>query len=299
MLSKMLSIFFGISLFLSPYASSSEDFGNPDKVICVSIPKCGTHLLIKCITLMDVEGVKYNYNTEDLRDNRKQTTYHAITLQEYADKVFSRVSYRINKNKDLRRSFLMHLPFTAKYKPFFDQYTVANFLMIRDPRDQLISLATTSLKDPKIREEDSLREILLDLLEGTQRRLSWTPRHGACDLIWSIGFVEFYRAFLKWTKEPNFYVVRFENLIGPQGGGTEATQIQEIQNIAHHLGITLSPDRLTYVKNHLFGETRTFKEGQTKGWKKYFTPQIKKAFKKVPGACQLLIDLGYEKDNNW
>lgn len=41
----------------------------------------------------------------------------------------------------------------------------------------------------------------------------------------------------------------------------------------------------------------TFRKGQTGGWKKHFTSDQKKLFKKVAG--QLLIDLGYEKDFNW
>ena len=41
----------------------------------------------------------------------------------------------------------------------------------------------------------------------------------------------------------------------------------------------------------------TFRSGKTGVWKKYFTDEHKKIFKDVAG--DLLIKLGYEKDNDW
>jgi sulfotransferase 6B1 len=41
----------------------------------------------------------------------------------------------------------------------------------------------------------------------------------------------------------------------------------------------------------------TFRSGKTGEWKKHFTDEHKKIFKEVAG--DLLIKLGYEKDNNW
>lgn len=41
----------------------------------------------------------------------------------------------------------------------------------------------------------------------------------------------------------------------------------------------------------------TFRSGKTGEWKKYFTDEHKKIFKDVAG--DLLVKLGYEKDNNW
>jgi hypothetical protein len=273
-------------------------FGEKDKVICVSIPKAGTHLLIKCLTLLDIDGIAYNYDTEKEFAERLRRPYSKITVEEYAERAFARLTYRINKNKNLRRSYLVHLPYHEKYHFFFQNFTVANFLMIRDPRDQLISLAATSLKDPMNREV-GLEETLLDLLEKRRRHIPWERRHGACDLMWTLGITEFYHAFLKWESEPNFCLIRFENLIGEQGGGTLEAQINEIKKIASHIGIEPSDDQIMYAVNNLYGETRTFKKGQSKAWKKYFTPKVVKAFKNVPGACQLLIDLGYEQDSEW
>ncbi len=94
-------------------------------------------------------------------------------------------------------------------------------------------------------------------------------------------------------------LVKFENLIGPKGGGSYEQQLKTIMKISQHLGIPLSLQKIQTVIADLFGGTWTFREGQIGGWKKYFTPEIKKAFKQDPRLIQLLIDLGYENGSNW
>jgi hypothetical protein len=41
----------------------------------------------------------------------------------------------------------------------------------------------------------------------------------------------------------------------------------------------------------------TFRSGKTGEWKRHFTPPHKKIFKEVAG--DLLVKLGYEKNNDW
>jgi hypothetical protein len=45
------------------------------------------------------------------------------------------------------------------------------------------------------------------------------------------------------------------------------------------------------------GKSRTFRSGKTGGWREHFTDEHKQLFKDVAG--DLLIKLGYEKNNNW
>ena len=44
-------------------------------------------------------------------------------------------------------------------------------------------------------------------------------------------------------------------------------------------------------------KSHTFRSGKTGGWKEHFTGEHKKLFKDVAG--DLLVRLGYERDNNW
>ncbi len=172
--------------------------------------------------------------------------------------------------------------------------------MIRDPRAVLVSMAFMVHKSRE-GEAAPVEEVLVDLIDGKQRRyIPWAVEiQTAHPLMWELGVVGFYNLYLPWVTSPGFYTVRFENLVGVRGGGDHGLQIQELQNIACWLGINLSLPKAKAMAEELFGGTATFREGQIDSWKEYFTPEIKEIYKSTPGACQLLIDLGYEMDENW
>jgi len=102
---------------------------------------------------------------------------------------------------------------------------------------------------------------------------------------------------IEWLRDPSVIVCRFEDLCGEQGGGTRSAQEKQILKIASALDVSLSSEELESIINNLWGGTKTFRKGQTGGWRKYFKPHHIAAFKEHLG--QLLIDLGYEKNNNW
>lgn len=109
---------------------------------------------------------------------------------------------------------------------------------------------------------------------------------------------QFYQAYLPWSQAVNCYTVKFEDLIGPRGGGTRAKQIKAIFAIANHIEQPITITLLQNIINNLFSNTSpTFREGIIGSWKKYFTAKHKELFKAI--ANDLLIQLNYEKDINW
>ena len=131
---------------------------------------------------------------------------------------------------------------------------------------------------------------------------------------------QFYHVFLPWAYDQRVGSIRFEDLIGEQGGGGKKAQYEVIKKVAQHLGIRvdkklfkskyfkfnklekleigyLNKKMLQKIENKLFGGTYTFRKGQIGEWQEYFTDYHKTIFKKVGG--QLLIDLGYENDLRW
>lgn len=171
--------------------------------------------------------------------------------------------------------------------------------MLRDPRDQAVSFINFAQKSmkvwPALRSmpfEDALTSWITDAkyIKGTGRF-----NDPIMDEFGSIA--SFFEHYLPWIDHPNFYTVRFENLVGAQGGGDNELQKQEIENIAAHLGIKLSDETLQRTLDNLFGKSRTFRKGQIGGWKEVFTEEHKEIFKEMAG--DLLIYLGYEKDYNW
>ncbi len=97
---------------------------------------------------------------------------------------------------------------------------------------------------------------------------------------------------------PYALTVRFEDLVGSNGGGDDAKQLATVKAIAKHVSIELSEERAQEIATNLFGITKnTFRKGQIGAWKEEFTPEHKKLFKQYGG--ELLIKLSYKNDLNW
>jgi hypothetical protein len=106
-----------------------------------------------------------------------------------------------------------------------------------------------------------------------------------------------------WITDSNTLAVKFENLVGERGGGSEDKRLYLVAQILDYLEIAFSSERIksqfaSYVLDPQ--ESHTFQKGgkgSIGGWKTLFKSSHKEEFKKVAG--KVLIDLGYERDFNW
>ncbi len=101
--------------------------------------------------------------------------------------------------------------------------------------------------------------------------------------------------YLGWLDQPAVLKLHFEDLVN-----NRAASLNHI--IDHFLArVSLSIPRITILESleSSINPSRspTFRSGKTGEWKKHFTPEHKRIFKQIAG--DLLIRLGYEKDNNW
>ena len=242
-----------------------------NNIFLLSVPKSGTHLIQKCFNLINKEL--------NIIPNVKVPIVHA--------------GYYI-ENEQYLKSLIKSFNYL--------------FLMIRDPRDQIISYInnifglsvinqkgiTFKKQNPTVNSKNlSFNEILLcSICFGSWYK--YCNKANNCDGIY--GFFKPYLNFLK-NSEYNFCLIKFENLVGPKGGGTFDLQFKEISKICNYLKIEAKHENIKNIANNLFGETATFRQGQIGSWKNCFNPIHKICFKKIAG--QLLIDLGYENDLNW
>jgi hypothetical protein len=101
--------------------------------------------------------------------------------------------------------------------------------------------------------------------------------------------------YLGWLDQPSVMNIHFEDLIH--------NRIGTLKRIIDHFLIR-APLRtprnrlLEYLEKSINpNKSPTFRSGKTGEWKKHFTAEHKKIFKDVAG--DLLIQLRYEKDNDW
>jgi sulfotransferase 6B1 len=235
-----------------------------ERVITSSIPKSGTYLLANCI--------------EELT---KKTSYNCV-------KTFYTVPNQELVSLTKKHFLITHLKHSPGHQKRLRNHKFKGIFIYRDPRDQLISLTFYTKSKPHKWLEVQHLDFNGLLMEFIRDGFSALGSHG---------INQFYRAFLPWKKVKDFYTVKFEDLIGPQGGGSQEAQLYAIQGIANHIGIKPSYNELERIAKKIFGNSPTFRKGEVGSWRKYFTQEHIQAFKETAG--QLLIDLGYEKDLNW
>ncbi|MCC7119771.1 MAG: sulfotransferase domain-containing protein [Anaerolineales bacterium] len=106
---------------------------------------------------------------------------------------------------------------------------------------------------------------------------------------------ERFAPYLDWLKHKEVLAIHFEDLIHQRA--ETLTQMME-----HWLAKTPLPTSRQLILASLEAainptKSPTFRSGKTGEWQKYFKAEHKKLFKQVAG--DLLVKLGYEKDNHW
>jgi len=101
--------------------------------------------------------------------------------------------------------------------------------------------------------------------------------------------------YLGWLDQPSVMKIHFEDLINDRA----ATLNRIIDHFLSRAPLQASRELLLASLESSINPNRspTFRSGKTGEWKTYFTEEHKKIFKDVAG--DLLVKLGYEKDNDW
>ena len=246
------------------------------RIVTNSIPKSGTHLLTRCLQLFpDIEDSGLR-----IRGRMK----HQLLVRRL-DRVGG-------------GCFIpLHLVFTPKRGHLLRDRGFTMILITRDPRDIAVShfhYVTRQTRRHRLHAyynalpDDPAR--LMASIQGIPES-SWKGRVRLRDINRRC------RVFLDWA-DHGACVVQFEKLVGPLGGGTLEAQHKEIRKIAIHLGIQLDASTLKHIAGNVFyRKSSTFRKGAIGDWVNHMGAEHRAAFKEIAG--QLLIELGYEADNDW
>jgi len=184
-----------------------------------------------------------------------------------------------------------HCIYTPELADLFHQGGMKTVCILRDPRDVAVSQMhyLKQLKNHFAHEEytalPSDRERLMVSIRGGQlggRRLQ--------------PLAERYGRFLGWERAGGAVMVRFEDLVGPEGGGSEEAQRLAVGRVAKHLGVPVDERTIGLVGENLFGAGRTFRRGQIGGWQEEFTAEHERALEETAGP--LLVELGYQESGH-
>lgn len=235
------------------------------KFILLSPPKCGTHLIIKALT-----GITEKKETTWLGDMPADV----VNLTE---QVTAEGGFAVAHNWDLPT--LLQLV-QRGYKIVF---------ILRDPRDHAISILDWSYKPNWGGPEHILKianrdERLIELIAGTK---GWSCYE----------FIKNRLKLLTCLPKTSIYIARFENLVGPKGGGSKEKQLNELRSLSKFLESEISEKNIEKVAARLWGNSPTFSIGKIGRWREEMTPFHIHIYKSI--YQDELIYLKYETGREW
>lgn len=235
------------------------------RVLMNSIPKAGTNLLEQTLGQFPL------LHRSGFRTLRGWDTVSSSTLK---------------KLEHLERGgvALGHLPAHPELVAAIKENDIKTLLMVRDPRDMLVSYVKYVTK--------------IDLTHPAHSYFSSLPDDNA-RLLAAINGVdgvvspvtETLQKFSGWLNS-GAMIVRFEDIIGSKGGGNDERQLEVVTDIADFIGIKISNDDAIKICGKIFSPTAiTFRKPQINGWRDVLNDEHIAALKSK--SCGLMKQYGY------
>jgi sulfotransferase 6B1 len=247
----------------------------------ISFPKSGTHLLDQILLGFSnvapyarrVHSFYAEYEGESGKKHDKQQALDWLNLLRLRDVASAHL---------FARPEVVARVCTPKFAPYF---------IFRDPRDVVVShvFYVTDMEARHVHHD--YYQSLPDF--DARLKVSILGRPEA-DIEFP-NIAERFAPYMDWLNHTEVLKIHFEDLIH--------ARLETLTRIMDHLlsRIPLQTPRqliLASLESSINPtKSPTFRSGKTGEWKKYFTEKHERIFKDVAG--DLLIKLGYEKDNNW
>ena len=233
-----------------------------------SLPKSGTHLTAKCLKLMNYEELDHIGSAQVIAPGI------ASTIRRFSWNPFRQgylvgidtpveVSRRVIHNRLSRGRpgtfFTAHVGYSTALLDAVLSHGIAPIVVYRDPRAVLVSFT------------HYVASLEKHVLYGEFKTLSTDKQFESV-----LNGHRFKKAYLEplrtrclaldgWMASDQVLKIRFEDLVGEKGGGTEAMQREVIDRLCQWLDI--SSEKSAGVAAELFGPGRhTFRKGQIASW---------------------------------
>jgi len=266
------------------FASVPKPQNDWPTLLGISFPKSGTHLLDQILLGFSnvapfAKRVHSFYAEYEGESGLKRSPEQALAWLD---------ALRANGGRDVASAHIFARPEAVARvcSPAFVPYFI-----FRDPRDVVVShvFYVTDMEARHVHHD--YYQSLPDFNARLTVSILGRPDAG----IEFSNIADRFAPYLGWIDQPEVLTIHFEDLIHDRAA--TLTQIMD------HL-LTRAPLRATrkLILDSLETsinpkKSPTFRSGKTGEWKKHFTDEHKKIFKAVAG--DLLVKLGYEKDEAW
>lgn len=167
-----------------------------------------------------------------------------------------------------------------------------NYFIYRDPRDMLVSQVFFATD---MHEEHGMHEYyrsLPDFGERLKAAITGIDRDG----LHMVSVKQRYEGVFQWLQQKHVMCIRFEDLIDDRDTTLNA-MLDEVERTGYRIPTPREKALSILVEAIQPRKSHTFRSGKTGGWREHFTESHKTLFKDIAG--DLLIRLGYEKNNDW
>ncbi|MEB1806296.1 MAG: sulfotransferase domain-containing protein [Bacillaceae bacterium] len=242
-----------------------------------SVPKSGTHLLKQI--LLGIPDVTHSPKNVFYEGKLKDNAEHFYKLGQLKDNEFA----------------MGHVYYSDEWNYMLKRLGMKHVFLIRDPRDVVVSFAyfiVNKLPNHPLYEyftepDTTQKDRYMALIKGKKTKMM---DYGNIK-VW-------FGDFIGWLEVEDVYKVTFEELMV-----SEESRRTAIKKLAKFLWKDLKPpvsmkEMVQQMEANINpSRSMTFRKGEIGSWKGEFDEETIQAFKDVTG--DLLIDLGYETDNNW
>ena len=258
------------------------------RVLALSMPKAGTHLLGKLLSSlpsMMFSGLHLDdtilYPSGDYHQNSELD--HDLLVR--------------TLGRCLPGQYMTaHFPAKPELQKAIHDVKLKPILMLRDPRDVVVSYAHYVSREPRHFHCRYFNEKLVTVENKIMAAIRGLPETSETRGLLPIG--QRIQDYLPWLDDPQVTACYFERLVGSGGGGSDEEQRTEVRKISEAVQRPLDDGQLQKISQRVFTQkSRTFRKGQIGDWANSFTEEHRLAFKEVAG--EQLIRLGYESDLNW
>ena len=274
---------------IRPYGKTAQaiwrwkrfSFNDAPPIFANSKPKSGSHLLLQVMNgLTQIMPYKY-VDADPVRtityEGRRKTKEEIL------------VDLKHTPNGVIGWGYVDATPENAS---FLTSAGRVNYFIYRDPRDMLVSQVFFATD---MHEEHGMHAYY-NSLPDVGARLNVAITGIDRDGLKMVSVMQRYEGVFAWLDQKNTMCIRFEDLINNRDA-TLLKMLDEVEKTGYKVpasrenALTVLVDAIQPKKSH------TFRSGKTGGWTQHFTEDHKKLFKDVAG--DLLIRLGYEKNNDW
>lgn len=267
-------------------------FGMGPRVLVNSVHKSGTHVVTAL--LRQLPGLIHSgrhYVLDNFKSTPERPAIWGATPQ--VDWHELQQTFASFKQGQFLTS---HFQAEAELADILDELRFRTVFIIRDPRDIVVS---STFYMTHLERHVMHRRYAQDFETDHERILATiTGFPPGPNGLGSVSIGRRIEGYLGWPAARGVHACRFEDLIGPNGGGDPDAQRAEIEGITRHLGFSLSPERIDRLTQKTWSDrSPTFRRGVIGDWRNHFTDEHIAAFKEIAGRH--LITLGYEHDLDW